>query len=131
MEKIELSLSKTVFDELEEKASQQGISLHQYLVAQINKLLATSTEEIMTPTLNPSSTEAVARLKAELDKSNDNCIDFEYQGYTVSVFSSFPTIIVSKEEEVYHFPPVVIDEIAKTFEEAVENAKKFIDNQEY
>ena len=124
MKKIELSLPETVYDELEEKASQQGISLNQYLVAQINKLLATSTEEIMN-----LSSEAVAGLKAELDKSNDNSIDFEYQGYTVSVFSSFPTIIVGKEdEEPYHFPSVVIDEIAKTFEEAVENAKEFIDD---
>jgi len=77
MKKIELSLPETVYDELEEKASQQGISFNQYLVALIDKLLATSTEEIMN-----LSSEAVAGLKAELDKSNDNSIDFEYQGYT-------------------------------------------------
>jgi hypothetical protein len=55
---------------------------------------------------------------------------FEYRNYMVYVFSSFPTIIVSEKGngEAFHFPFVVIDEIAKTFEEAVENAKFFIDN---
>jgi hypothetical protein len=69
MEEIKLLLPKALRDKLEVKASQQDQSLNQYLVTQLDKLLA-APSVISEPTF--VSDEEVAKLKAKLIKSDDN-----------------------------------------------------------